>query len=210
MLKDLNQLIEKVIEFCQERTDVLMIGGVAIIVLVVLISVIRSIGKQDDEDDLDFDEDLFLKNTTEEKTETAKETPAVEKCKQKVIFPEELAEELSKVSSNNLQEVEIKIQSAELKFRYGNPKSEGETFREEVKIFGEESPCGESEEQQSEAIPGEEQVKELQPELGATDIEELQDKLKVEAPVKFGAGNYNISKSGKVFTEEELEIQIRD
>lgn len=227
VLKDLSQIIEKVVDFCQERTDVLMIGGVALLILIVLISIVRSIVKSGDDKELDFDESIYFRELSEAKAKKAiqdevsdskekeygsepKEIPPAEKCKQNVIFPEALLEELSKVSSNNLQEVEIKIQSAELKIKYSGAKLDGGQALEEIKIFqekpdtGTETSADSIDEESAEKKPIDE--KESQPELAPEEIEGM----KVEAPVKFGAGNYNISKSGKVFTEEELEKQIRD
>jgi len=197
VLKDLNELIEKVIDFCQERTDVLMIGGVALIIIIIIVSIIRSIVKRDDEEDFDFDESEYVGNLTKSETKCDEEKP-VEKCKQNVVFPEELIEELSKVSAGNLQEVEIKIQSAELKFKYGGARTEGEQAFEEIKFF-EEKPV-------SEGVA----ATEAESENPEEKTEENPKEVKNEAPVKFGAGNFNISKSGKVFTEEELEKQIRD
>ncbi|MFR2966247.1 MAG: hypothetical protein ACLTK0_07600 [Anaerovoracaceae bacterium] len=47
-------------------------------------------------------------------------------------LPEELIEEIAKVSSKDLQEVEIKIQSAELRIRYAGYRGEN-GLKEEVK-----------------------------------------------------------------------------
>ena len=122
-----------------------------------------------------------------------------------------------------MQEVQIKIQSAELRIRYaGYRDRDGESAQvhEEVLHFDKTpEPAAETEEAinaQPAAEPAEAQAElaESEPE-SASEI--LQEKLqpqqiaRAERPaVKFGPDNLNTARDGRIYTEEELEKQIRD
>ena len=230
MLDNLKPLIEKAVDFCKENTETILICGGAIVGVILLISIIKSMTRKDEED-LDFDEMYFIKNREKQSEEEPKQETAAQKIKAivqsddkedeisvtepakeikpNVIFPDELLEELSKLSTSSLKEVEIKIQSAELKFKYTGAGDDRECAREEVKVFGEKSCEDETNEQLAdtpEVITEEAPCKEIQPELNPEEIKNIEG----SSHIKFGANNFNVSKSGKVFTEEELEKQIRD
>lgn len=146
----------------------------------------------------------------------------LQSCKKSVIFPDELIEEIAKASSNDLQEVEIKIQSAELRIRYTGYKG-GDGLKEEVRHFAENEksqesnvPAADNGNKDSADIKEEtEKDKESQQDI---EKEILKEKINpeeipeedIKRPGKFGPDNFNTARSGRVYTEEELEKQIRD
>lgn len=133
------------------------------------------------------------------------EAPIYKGLKKSVIFPDELIDEIAKASSKNLQEVEIKIQSAELRIKYAGSKDKEELL-EEVKHFkGEEEQ--EKEQTTTEAEQAFEEGEELLKEK--IDLEEIAEGRERRTG-KFGPENFNTARSGRVYTEDELERQIRD
>lgn len=179
-----------------------------------------------------------------EEPDAEAEKPVLPKeCKKNVIFPEELIEEIAKVSSKDLQEVEIKIQSAELRIRYAGYRGEN-GLKEEVKHFAgtgeaEKPPADEtsaadnisannkiSAADETSVAAGTSAEVEVSAEKGIFSEKEqekrseevLKERIKpeempakdIKKPGKFGADNFNTTRSGRVFTEEELEKQIRD
>lgn len=307
MLESLRQLYDKAVDFCREQSEAVMIGGAVLVILIIFIAVIkiaRKDGKPDE--DLDFDEELYIKQllaakeskaedkTDKEPEETAAAEAAAEdiasvqprepdqpettgnsdeagqpeitvkpeaccehvnvaaeaekpvlpkECKKNVIFPEELIEEIAKASSKDLQEVEIKIQSAELRIRYAGYRGEN-GLKEEVKHFAgtgeaEKPPADEtsaadnisannkiSAADETSVAAGTSAEVEVSAEKGISSEKEqekrseevLKERIKpeempakdIKKPGKFGADNFNTTRSGRVFTEEELEKQIRD
>lgn len=136
-----------------------------------------------------------------------------ERCRKNVIFPEELIEEIAKASSKDLQEVEIKIQSAELRIKYAGHKDDSGA-REEIKRFS-------GTEEKTERMAASQNTYAGSAGLSDTESrneEALRERIQPEElPAgggrrtgKFGPENFNTARSGRVFTEEELEKQIRD
>mgnify|MGYP003375577738 CR=1 FL=1 len=68
MLESFRQLYDKIIEFCREQSDAVMIGGAVLVIFIILIAVIR-IARKDGKDgeDLNFDEELYIKQLLEAK-----------------------------------------------------------------------------------------------------------------------------------------------
>lgn len=337
MLESFRQLYDNAVDFCRGQSDAVMIGGAVIVILIILIVVIKSARKHSGQkEDLEFDEDLYIKQLLEAKTEkklsvTEKKSAGdnhisaeggnsgeevnseicrddgkhkqeaehkqkaagtfPENCKKNVVFPDELIEEIARASSKDLQEVEIKIQSAELRIRYAGYRG-GNEVQEEVRHFADgniRKNTGEDDSHDStdksdlndlnmekqdkltevksreetgrvENTDGErdgkaENIKtfaysEISDEdnaetrgetscvcdnggnYGAEDDKKetllsltehikkeiMKEKIKPEEinaenanrPGKFGPDNFNTARSGRVFTEEELEKQIRD
>ena len=227
MIKEASKIAQLIVEFCRNNLDILMIGGVALIVLVIIISVVRS-SRDGGDEDLDFDE--FARVKTEAKTEdevkaaaeakvaaeTSKEPkseakPTVEEVperteKKNTPYIEGLLGELAGLSQDGIKELEIKIQGAEVKITYGNSGDSGDS--------------GNLDEEANEELR-EELVEETSDETLDDEIVDKEDdsqKEEVKQAVitsgkvykKFGPENNNISKSGRIYTEEELEEQIRD
>lgn len=250
MLESIRQFYDIAVDFCREQSEILMIGGAALVVLIILIAVIRHCTRgRRGGDDLEFDEQRYLdellgaRAEKKEKEQSAEKAEKTEKAagaenpqksqsvqsaetppyKKNIILPDELLEEISRASAQNLQEVQIKIQSAELRIRYAGYRDrdgESEQVHEEVLHFDKTpEPAAETEEAinaQPAAEPAEAQAElaESEPE-SASEI--LQEKLqpqqiaRAERPaVKFGPDNLNTARDGRIYTEEELEKQIRD
>lgn len=244
MLESIRQFYDIAVDFCREQSEILMIGGAALVVLIILIAVIRHCTRgRRGGDDLEFDEQRYLdellgaRAEKKEKAESAEKAEKTEKpentekaagaesqpYKKNIILPDELLEEISRASAQNLQEVQIKIQSAELRIRYaGYRDRDGESAQVHEEVFHFDKtpePAAETEEAinaQPAVEPAEAQAElaESEPE-SASEI--LQEKLqpqqiaRAERPaVKFGPDNLNTARDGRIYTEEELEKQIRD
>ena len=160
-----------------------------------------------------------------------------EKGKIQVVLLQELIEEITKISPRNLEEVQIKIQGAEIRLKYTRTDSEAQVYRYEAgaadKNFKENTyheNCNELEQedkdytevsdtrdkddamkQSAELDPAEEEIlkfEEMLKEMQRQRAEE--EKVAAELLAKFGADNCNTTRTGRVFTEKELEEQIRD
>lgn len=55
MMKEASKIVQLIIDFCRDNLDILMIGGVVVIVLILLVSSIKCFKEKDDED-LELDE----------------------------------------------------------------------------------------------------------------------------------------------------------
>ncbi len=240
MLESLRQLYDNIVDFCREQSDAMMIGGAVLVVLIILIAVVRYFLKQDNskqeaDEALEFDEKQYLdkllgaeaekesqeeaqtKTQEEVQTETQIKENLTEKkeypYKKNIIFPDELIDEITKASAQNLQEIEIKIQSAELRIRYAGYQDKGEV-QEEVKHFDSAADSADKEKEQD----GDAEAVETESSAASEETEEIL-KQKIEPAmiaeesikhIKFGPENFNIDRNGKAYTEEELEKQIRD
>ena len=240
MLESLRQLYDNIVDFCREQSDAMMIGGAVLVVLIILIAVVRYFLKQDNskqeaDESLEFDEKQYLdkllgaeaekeaqeeaqtKTQEEVQTETQIKENLTEKkeypYKKNIIFPDELIDEITKASAQNLQEIEIKIQSAELRIRYAGYQDKGEV-QEEVKHFDSAADSADKEKDQD----GDAEAVETESSAASEETEEIL-KQKIEPAmiaeesikhIKFGPENFNIDRNGKAYTEEELEKQIRD
>lgn len=242
MLESIRQFYDIAVDFCREHSEILMIGGAALVVLIILIAVIRHCTRGRRGDNLEFDEQRYrdeLLGARAEKKEEAEntETPqnsqsaqSAEKAesqlyKKNIILPEELLEEIARASVQNLQEVQIRIQSAELRIRYAGYRDrdgESEEVHEEVLHF-DKTPEPAAEAKGAAGAEPAVEAAEAQAEPAETQSESenesaiLQEKLQpqqitqAEWPVaKFGPDNLNIARDGRIYTEEELEKQIRD
>lgn len=212
MIKEASKIAQLIVEFCRNNLDILMIGGVALIVLVIIISIVRS-SRDGDDENLDFDEFAKPEAKAEEEPVSAKQAPEKE-TEEKPANPEKkntpyiegLLGELAGLSQDGIKELEIKIQGAEVKITYGNSGDSGDS--------------GNLDEEANEELR-EELVEETSDETLDDEIVDKEDdsqKEEVKQAVitsgkvykKFGPENNNISKSGRIYTEEELEEQIRD
>ena len=246
MLESIRQFYDIAVDFCREHSEILMIGGAALVVLIILIAVIRHCTRgRRGGDDLEFDEQRYLdellgaRAEKKEKAESAEKAEKTEKpentekaagaesqpYKKNIILPEELLEEIARASVQNLQEVQIRIQSAELRIRYAGYRDrdgESEEVHEEVLHF-DKTPEPAAEAKGAAGAEPAVEAAEAQAEPAETQSESenesaiLQEKLQpqqiaqTERPVaKFGPDNLNIARDGRIYTEEELEKQIRD
>ena len=242
MLESIRQFYDIAVDFCREQSEILMIGGAALVVLIILIAVIRHCTRGRRGDNLEFDEQRYrdeLLGARAEKKEEAENTETLQNSqsaqsaekaesqpyKKNIILPEELLEEIARASVQNLQEVQIRIQSAELRIRYAGYRDrdgESEEVHEEVLHF-DKTPEPATEAKGAAGAEPAVEAAEAQAEPAETQSESenesaiLQEKLQpqkitqTERPVaKFGPDNLNIARDGRIYTEEELEKQIRD
>lgn len=221
MAKSASSILKAITEFCRERSDILMIAGVALIILIILFAIIKSIVKKDDdEDDFDFDEEEFSKDKLQDKGEEKEKsaqsfeptTEDVGKAEDRIISKqsiENLLGEISNIPVKNLEEVEIRIQGAEVKLKYSKNDNMGSDGQE----LQTEAPSGSnSAGEDDQTIEGDcNQTAELcDNEEDAEEKAEDKKEEKHRTSKKFGPNNIDTSRSGHVFTEDELEEQIRD
>lgn len=221
MAESASKILNSFTEFCRERSDILMIAGAALVVLIILVAILKSVAKKDDDDeDFDFDEEAFQaegKAQAENKALTESKVLSEKKINETVKGDkiESLLEQIAGIPTKNLEEVEIKIQGAELKFKYS--KNEFRTMEASAPELAESPPDAESKEGSEELQAAENTARhdEIKKEDGSHDAEdekkddvgEKGEKIVIK---KFGPDNVDTSRSGRVFTEDELEEKIRD
>lgn len=129
------------------------------------------------------DENSFEKTTNTGSNNVSKNTSCIEY----------IVEGLAALSGDGVKEVGIKIPGAEVKITYCKEDAESEQILEDQEIdeiIAEEDASG----------------------SGADNVTAEDDKTENQPKPrkKFGPDNMNVSRSGKVYTEEELELQIKD
>ena len=212
MFNDVNNIINLIIEFCRDNVKVLMIGGIALIVIIIVVSILK--GYDDDEDDdydyEDYDEDDDEEDDViDENAVVEPVTPSVEPSGQEL--PREthpigdIIGEIANLPTQGMKELEIKIPGAELKITYSGD-CKGESLQEEISPNNPELLDDVNSEGQDESLCSHEEVPEAISKDQVTDSKPREGKTYI----KFGPNNNNVSKSGKVYTEKELEEQIKD
>ena len=202
MFNDINNIINLIIEFCRDNVKVLMIGGIALIVIIIVVSILK--GYDDDEDDDNEEDDVIDENAVVEPV-----TPSVEPSGQEL--PREthpigdIIGEIANLPTQGMKELEIKIPGAELKITYSGD-CKGESLQEEISPNNPELLDDVNSEGQDESLCSHEEVPEAISKDQVTDSKPREGKTYI----KFGPNNNNVSKSGKVYTEKELEEQIKD
>lgn len=287
MGESIGRIMDAVTEFCRQHLNILMIAGAVAVLLIIIIAVVISARKKDDQDDLDFDEEKFLKekagNSTKIDSPTSASSPssptspssasgtgstagpasatdttnpvagtqanpeakAKDKERQTNIYikttdsKESIAALLSEITgipAQALEEVEIKIQGAEVKIKY-SPRATGTTAKDTRCDISIEELAREIEKAQAEAEEiektGDAELREIAEALCADKPEDIdeergfilpegnpnpeaaagneQPKSEKDRTVKkFGPDNNDTTRSGRVFTEEELKKQIKD
>ncbi len=244
MSEKIKQILEIAIEFCREQSQILMIGGAVLVVLIILISIISSVRKKTKDEDLDFYEEDFLSTRKsynqgengphkEKHTEVTTDDVAAlleafaqeESVEQPVKKPHSISEpedakviehvhdniegflgEIARLPAKDLEAVEINIQGIEVKLKYSNKNSEEP---KENLLGSSQQECNPKatidNEQPLESINDSE-------EANTAILDSLIKNQGTEAVTikKFGPNNTNRTKSGQIFTEEELEKQIKD
>ena len=213
MFNDVNNIINLIIEFCRDNVKVLMIGGIALIVIIIVVSILK--GYDDDYEDYEDDSDADEKDKiVDEDTAAEPVQSIIEPSEQELTresFPREthpvgdIIGEIANLPTQGMKELEIKIPGAELKITYSGDCKEAYSqktiYQEGLVILGDANSEGKDENLFSQEEPQEviskEQGVDSEPYKGRTYI-------------KFGPNNNNVSKSGKVYTEKELEEQIKD
>ena len=203
MFNDINNIINLIIEFCRDNVKVLMIGGIALIVIIIVVSILKGYD-DDDEEDAVIDENAVVEPVP----------PSVEPSEQELpmeSFPREthpigdIIGEIANLPTQGMKELEIKIPGAELKITYSGD-CKGESLQEETSLNNLELFDDVNGEGQDENFCSQEEVPEDISKDQVTDSKSREGKTYI----KFGPNNNNVSKSGKVYTEKELEEQIKD
>ena len=81
MLESIRQFYDIAVDFCREHSEILMIGGAALVVLIILIAVIRHCTRGRRGDNLEFDEQRYrdeLLGARAEKKEEAENTETLQ------------------------------------------------------------------------------------------------------------------------------------
>ena len=222
MIREASKIINCILEFCRENQEIIMYAGLALLGAIVLIAIICAFLNRKD-NTINIQEPL-VKVTIEDSQKALK--PADKACSEdssskdcvreskpssRTDCIESIVEYIQSISPELLNEVEIKVHDAEIRIRYSNDKA-----RERVKN---EEPQKPEEIQESEEVqePVENQETEIINEDTIDNVTEdaienvIEDATEgVTVRIKFGPDNINISRSGRVFSEEELEEQIRD
>lgn len=222
MIREASKIINCILEFCRENQEIIMYAGLALLGAIVLIAIICAFLNRKD-NTINIQEPL-VKVTIEDSQKALK--PADKACSEdssskdcvreskpssRTDCIESIVEYIQSISPELLNEVEIKVHDAEIRIRYSNDKA-----RERVKN---EEPQKPEEIQESEEVqePVENQETEIINEDTIENVTEdaienvIEDATEgVTVRIKFGPDNINISRSGRVFSEEELEEQIRD
>lgn len=230
MIREASKIINCILEFCRENQEIIMYAGLTLLGAIVLIAIICAFLNRKDST-INIQEPL-VKVTIEDSQKALK--PADKACSEdssskdcvreskpssRTDCIESIVEYIQSISPELLNEVEIKVHDAEIRIRYSNDKA-----RERVKN---EEPQKPEEIQESEEVqePVENQETEIINEDTIDNVTEdaienviedategvIEDTTEgVTVRIKFGPDNINISRSGRVFSEEELEEQIRD
>lgn len=236
MAESLNEIIDIITGFCREHASVLMIAGAVVVVLIVLIAAIcgaRRGKKRAAESAANAAAPAISDDPAPQTSEQPKppavphmpeqpEPPAVPHMPEPERPPkqpqpadqhgaekgriENLLRDLQSFGGGGLEEVEIKIQGAEVRLRYAGNDTKViryETLAEKEK----DMPAGENatdltDQKMSRGGTYDPDGGEKE---GIAGEDFPRDKIS-----KFGPDNINRTRSGRVFTEEELTGKIRD
>ena len=281
MGETVGRIIDTVIDFCRQNSNILMIAGGILILIIIIGAAIISAKKGDKDDNLDFDEKAFLENKESmspdsemRKTDEEDKQQTVEKSQhhdnisspftdavlnnkaedtadtaenEQNIKPDRIAEACCSVNHDEngnseryikkadsgesiesllheaagllkvgIEEVEIKIQGAQVKIKYSKKR----TDEQELSESNNECAGGSEYKENTDNII----INDIDEETAAENIDEvtlhmnLEDKSEgmkgdsepAAGRIKFGPDNLNRSRSGKVFTEKELMETIKD
>ena len=236
MAESLNEIIDIITGFCREHASVLMIAGAVVVVLIVLIAAIcgaRRGKKRAAESAANaaapaISDDPALQTSEQPKPPAVPhmpeqpEPPAVPQTPEPERPPkqpqpadqhgaekgriENLLRDLQSFGGGGLEEVEIKIQGAEIRLRYAGNDTKViryETLAEKEK----DMPAGENAADLTDqkVSRGGTYDPDGGEKEGIAGEDFPRDKIS-----KFGPDNINRTRSGRVFTEEELTGKIRD
>lgn len=234
MIREASKIINCILEFCRENQEIIMYAGLALLGAIVLIAIICAFLNRKDST-INIQEPL-VKVTIEDSQKALK--PADKACSEdssskdcvreskpssRTDCIESIVEYIQSISPELLNEVEIKVHDAEIRIRYSNDKArervkneepqkpeeiqESEEVQEPVEIQEPEEVQEPVENQETEII-NEDTIENVTEDAIENVIEDATEGVTVR--IKFGPDNINISRSGRVFSEEELEEQIRD
>lgn len=230
MIREASKIINCILEFCRENQEIIMYAGLALLGAIVLIAIICAFLNRKDST-INIQEPL-VKVTIEDSQKALK--PADKACSEdssskdcvregkpssRTDCIESIVEYIQSISPELLNEVEIKVHDAEIRIRYSNDKARERVKNEEPQKpeeIHESEEVQEPVENQETEIINEDTIDNVTEDAIENVIEDategvIEDTTEgVTVRIKFGPDNINISRSGRVFSEEELEEQIRD
>lgn len=230
MIREASKIINCILEFCRENQEIIMYAGLALLGAIVLIAIICAFLNRKDST-INIQEPL-VKVTIEDSQKALK--PADKACSEdssskdcvregkpssRTDCIESIVEYIQSISPELLNEVEIKVHDAEIRIRYSNDKARERVKNEEPQKpeeIQESEEVQEPVENQETEIINEDTIENVTEDAIENVIEDategvIEDTTEgVTVRIKFGPDNINISRSGRVFSEEELEEQIRD
>ena len=222
MIREASKIINCILEFCRENQEIIMYAGLALLGAIVLIAIICAFLNRKDST-INIQEPL-VKVTIEDSQKALK--PADKACSEdssskdcvreskpssRTDCIESIVEYIQSISPELLNEVEIKVHDAEIRIRYSNDKARERMKNEEPQKpeeIQESEEVQEPVENQETEIINEDTIENVTEDAIENVIEDATEGVTVR--IKFGPDNINISRSGRVFSEEELEGQIRD
>lgn len=230
MIREASKIINCILEFCRENQEIIMYAGLALLGAIVLIAIICAFLNRKDST-INIQEPL-VKVTIEDSQKALK--PADKACSEdssskdcvregkpssRTDCIESIVEYIQSISPELLNEVEIRVHDAEIRIRYSNDKARERMKNEEPQKpeeIQESEEVQEPVENQETEIINEDTIDNVTEDAIENVIEDategvIEDTTEgVTVRIKFGPDNINISRSGRVFSEEELEEQIRD
>ena len=230
MIREASKIINCILEFCRENQEIIMYAGLALLGAIVLIAIICAFLNRKDST-INIQEPL-VKVTIEDSQKALK--PADKACSEdssskdcvregkpssRTDCIESIVEYIQSISPELLNEVEIKVHDAEIRIRYSNDKARERVKNEEPQKpeeIQESEEVQEPVENQETEIINEDTIENVTEDAIENVIEDATEGVIEDATegvtvrIKFGPDNINISRSGRVFSEEELEEQIRD
>ena len=222
MIREASKIINCILEFCRENQEIIMYAGLALLGTIVLIAIICAFLNRKDST-INIQEPL-VKVTIEDSQKALK--PADKACSEDSSSKdcvreskpssgtdciESIVEYIQSISPELLNEVEIKVHDAEIRIRYSNDKACERVKNEEPQKpeeIQESEEVQEPVENQETEVINEDTIENVTEDAIENVIEDATEGVTVR--IKFGPDNINISRSGRVFSEEELEEQIRD
>lgn len=239
MIREASKIINCILEFCRENQEIIMYAGLALLGIVILIAIICAFSNRKDSSTINIQEPL-VKVTIEDaqkapepagkvcgEDSSSKDCVHESKPSSRTDCIESIVEYLQSISPELLKEVEIRVHDAEIRIRYSkmcsndkaheNVKNEEPQKPEKIQDPEEVQKPEEIQETVEVQEPVENQESEIITEDAIENVTEdatenvIEDATEgVTVRIKFGPDNINISRSGRVFSEEELEEQIRD
>lgn len=183
MMNDTSKILNVFVAFCRENLDILMIGGVVLIAVVIAVSFLKT-SKKNEEEDLDFYEELEIKDTKQDSKED--EIPKVDEAKPENSDKGEpnLTEDKSKLQTeeDGKNEIDNLVNEAFDKFIETSLSDAFKNILEEIDEEYERNQMATSEEKSEENSV--DKTEEEPQEESTADEEELQEPVVSDEPVE--------------------------
>ena len=145
---------------------------------------------------IEIEKDDIVKSSKLNFKEGVKKKHVVSEVKRGTLSLEDIVEEIAEITGDGVKSVEIKIPGAEVKITYVDEGKESKRTKE----------CG-SDGAAIEEVEGARKLEDSDCEAASKEEEQGET---LYTPKRFGPENMNVARSGKVYSEAELEEQIKD